>query len=114
MHVLKVLLIDHGVRRAAVCHLNMNDMDFARCLVQVQDKGGNTHRYHISGEALVAIQEYLNAERPQDDVKWQSPALFLAAGTNTKGDGRLSTVSINHIWNHVCETASAGRVQSRF
>jgi site-specific recombinase XerD len=49
-------------------------------------------------------------ERAEDNEKWQSPALFLAAGTVEKGSGRLSERMINHIWDDVAEIAGiAGR-----
>ena len=98
-------LIGTGMRRAAVRNLNLQDVDFDKRLVSVEDKGGVTYRYHISREALAAIRDYLAQERPGDEEKWRSPALFLSPATNAKGDGRLSVVSINNIWNEVCRAA---------
>jgi len=66
-------LIGTGMRRAAVRNLNLQEVDFDKRLVQVEDKGGVTHCYHISREALAAIRDYPAQERPGDDEKWRSP-----------------------------------------
>ncbi len=98
-------LIGTGMRRAAIRDLNRAEVDFDRRLVTVTEKGGVRQHYHIRREALEAIRDYLEHERPQDAAKWASPALFLAAATNVKGDGRLSVRSLNQIWNHVAQAA---------
>lgn len=98
-------LIGTGMRRAAIGHLNVVDVDFEKRLVTVAEKGGVCQSYHIRREALAAIRDYLEHERCEDETRWASPALFLTAATNTKGDGRLSVRSLNHIWNDVAKAA---------
>lgn len=98
-------LIGTGMRRGAIGQLNGVDVDFQRRLVTVTEKGGVRQSYHIRREALAAIRDYLDHERPQDAARWETPALFLAAATNTQGDGRLSVRSLNLIWNEVAKTA---------
>lgn len=103
-------LIETGMRRAAVTRLDVDDIDARRKSVTVREKGGANHRYQISKEGLDAINDYIEHERKEDDVKWQSPALFLAAGTVGKGSGRLTERMINHVWDSVAELAGvAGR-----
>ena len=67
-------LIETGMRRAAVRNLNLDDVDFKRRSVSVEEKGGRTHTYKISGEGLAAIKDYINKERGGDNKKWKSPA----------------------------------------
>jgi integrase len=98
-------LIGTGMRRAALGRLNGADVDFDRRLVTVTEKGGVRQSYHIRREALEAIRDYLEHERCEDEAKWASPALFLTAATNAKGDGRLSVRSLNQIWNDVAQAA---------
>ncbi len=71
--------IETGMRRAAVAKLDLGSVDFAKRILQVQEKGGNLHGYKISRQGLTAIKEYLAKERAGDDEKWNSPALFLPA-----------------------------------
>jgi integrase len=100
------LLIETGMRRAAVVHLNEGDIDFARRAVSTTEKGGNRHRYQISREGLKALCDYLQKERDQDAAYWApSPALFLPAANKPQSAGRLSPVVINSVWNEVCAFA---------
>lgn len=71
----------------------------------VEEKGGISHGYQISGEGLQAIRDYIERERPQDAEKWRSRALFLSPFTNPHGDGRLTARVINDVWNEVSESA---------
>ncbi len=98
-------LIETGMRRGAVCRLDVQDVDGRRKSVTVREKGAVLHRYQISREGLDAIRDYVKHEREGDNERWQSPALFLAAGTVGKGSGRLTERMINHIWDSVAELA---------
>ena len=74
-------LIETGMRRAAVCNLDLCEIDFEQKTVTVREKGGQTHRYKISKEGAKAIQDYLREERGTDSEMFPlSPALFLPAG----------------------------------
>lgn len=98
-------LLETGMRRAAVRNLNLDDVDWKKKTLAVREKGGLVHRYQISAEGLQAIRDYVDAERGSDAKLWDSPALFLAAGSVAHGDGRLSVVVINSVWNEVAARA---------
>jgi len=100
------LLIETGIRRAAVTQLNIEAIDFEKRFVTTTEKGETQHRYKISREGLKAIQDYLDQERSGDADYWTvSPALFLPASNKPQSHGRLSPVVINTIWNEVCRMA---------
>ncbi len=100
------LLIETGMRRAAVTKLNVDDIDSVKRMVTTIEKGGNQHRYSISREGLKAVQDYLLRERPDDQEYWAtSSALFLPAENKPQSLGRLSPMVINTIWNEVCNLA---------
>jgi integrase len=48
-------LIETGMRRAAVCNLDLGEIDFDKKSATVREKGGQTHRYKISREGAKAI-----------------------------------------------------------
>jgi len=103
-------LMETGMRRAAVTHLDLTQTDLAGRRLTVVEKGGATHTYQISREGVQAIKDYLGYERAQDTARWPSPALFLAAATVPQGTGRLTVGVVNTIWNAVCRVA---QVQGR-
>ena len=74
-------LIETGMRRAAVTHLDLTQIDLAGRRLTVVGKGGATHTYQISREGAQALQDYLGHERDQDAARWPSPALFFAAAS---------------------------------
>src|SRR5512132_2179725 len=59
-------LIETGMRRAAVCNLDLAEVDVETRNVTVREKGGQSHRYKISKEGAKAIQDYLREERGAD------------------------------------------------
>ena len=82
-------LIETGMRRAAVCNLDLGEVDFDGRNVTVREKGGQSHRYKISKEGAKAIQDYLREERGADQEMFpQSPALFLPPATVVNSSGR--------------------------
>lgn len=93
------------MRRAAVTHIDLFDVDFNTRSIRVLEKGGNRHEYKISNDGLEAIRKYAELERGEDDGRWQSSALFLAAGATSQGNGRLNVKAINTVWNQVCGEA---------
>ena len=100
-------LIETGMRRAAVCSLDLSEIDFESKSVTVREKGGQTHRYKISKEGAKAIQDYLREERGGDQEMFPaSPALFLPAETVVNSSGRLSPRVINTVWNEACRWAN--------
>jgi integrase len=96
-------LIETGMRRAAICNLDLSELDFEKTSVTVREKGGQTHRYKISKEGAKAILDYLREERETDsDIFPLSAALFLPAGSNANSLGRLTPGVINTVWNETC------------
>ena len=93
------------MRRSAVTRITIEDIEFSQQIIQVTEKGGSTHCYHISQEGLEAIRDYLEQERSPDAETWQSRNLFLTASTRPHGNGQLSPAVINNIWNEVCQAA---------
>ncbi len=98
-------LIETGMRRQAVTRINLDDIDFEKQTIAVEEKGGIRHRYQISKEGLLAIKDYIEGERDIDFKRWNTPALFITAATTRKGNGRLSVWMINQIWKKACEMA---------
>lgn len=99
-------LVETGMRRAAICKLNLADIDVERRTVSIEEKGGYVHTYQISREGLQAIQDYMANERGQDAERWQTGAVFLPAVTVPKSSGRLDVWTVNQVWNTVCRTAN--------
>ena len=98
-------LIETGMRRAAVRNIDLDDVNFEKRLINVEEKGGRTHGYKISREGISAIEDYVAKERTANFKKWKSPALFLSPTTNAHGDGRLNPRVINTVFNEVCSLA---------
>jgi integrase len=99
-------LIETGMRRAGVTHIELQDLNFQKHLVPTLEKGGIKHPYPISREGLDAIQTYLDRERNTDNTRWHSPTLFLPALTVAQGKDQLSVKAINRIWQNVCTLAN--------
>lgn len=100
------VLIETGMRRAAVTHIELERVDMQRKTITTLEKGGHLHTYQISSEGLRAVQDYLAYERGDDAIKWKkSPALFLPASTVAKSTGKLTVPVINAIWNEVSALA---------
>jgi len=95
-------LIETGMRRQAVT-IDLDCIKGKR--ITVLEKGGHDHTYTISLEGLAAIKDYIESERDLDSTIWQSPALFLPAASRTNAKERLSTWTINNIWNKVAQKA---------
>ena len=96
------------MRRAAVCNLDLGEIDFEQKSVTVREKGGQTHRYKISKEGAKAVTDYLREERDIDiDGFPLSTALFRPpAASNANSSGRLSPGVINTVWNEACRWAN--------
>ncbi|MCD4654771.1 site-specific integrase [bacterium] len=98
-------LMETGMRRGAVCRINLDDVNFKTKSISVPEKGGLVQEYKISNEGLEAIRDYIQEERKQDEVFFKTPALFLSAGNKQNSKGRLSAQNINRIWNEVANIA---------
>lgn len=98
-------LIETGMRRAAITRLEIGSIDWKQKTLTVVEKGGHTHRYHISTEGLNAIHDYVNDEREEDQAHQNSPALFLPSASSAKGKDRLTPMTVNNIWNEVAKLA---------
>ena len=93
------------MRRAAVTHIDLNDLDLEKRLIPTLEKGQIKHPYPISKEGAEAIDQYIEEERSSDDERWQSSILFLSARITANGQGQLSSKAINRIWQDVCALA---------
>ena len=98
-------LMETGMRRGAVCRINLDDIDFKAKSISVPEKGGLVQDYKISNEGLDAIQDYIQKERRQDAEVFKTPALFLSAGNRPNSNGRLTAQNINRIWNEASKLA---------
>ena len=95
------------MRRAAICNLDLSEIDFEQKSVTVHEKGGQSHRYKISREGTKTIQDYLRDERGIDQEMFPHfPALFLPAETVVNSSGRLTPRVINSVWNEACRWAN--------
>ena len=54
-----LLYMTTGMRRDALCQINITDIDFKRKEITVVDKGEKTHVYKLTDETLTAISEWL-------------------------------------------------------
>lgn len=100
------VLLETGMRRAGVTHIELERVDMKRKTITTLEKGGHLHTYQISSEGIRAVQDYLVHERAEDAAKWQNaPALFLPASTVAKSTGQLTVSMINAIWNDVAALA---------
>lgn len=99
------LLIESGMRRAAVVEVDLADVDLAAGAVGVREKGGVRHLYQVGREGLAALRDYLDHERPLDAARKPSPALFLPDAGNARGNRRLSPLAVNRAWNEVARIA---------
>ncbi len=72
-------LTETGMRRTGATRIDLDDLDLKNHRVTVREKGGRSHTYKITADALSAIEDYLQKERPGDNEVWQSPALFQTA-----------------------------------
>jgi site-specific recombinase XerD len=89
------VLIETGMRRAAVTKIDIDDVNFQRRIILVEKKGGLAHAYQISREGIDAIRDYLEHERAGDFDKWKIPALFLSAHESAKSIGKSRYFSVS-------------------
>ncbi len=71
----------------------------------ITEKGGLRVKRQISKEGIQAIREYISRERGEDDLHWQSAALFLSAKTVKNAKGRLSPQVARKVWYEACRLA---------
>ena len=98
-------LLETGMRRAAVTHITLDDLDRKAKKITTIEKGGHQHSYKISEQGFKAIEDYIEHERLFDAEFFQSPALFLAAANTRNTSGSLLSRQVNRIWNEVCKKA---------
>ena len=93
------------MRRAAVTHITVEDLDRKAKKITTLEKGGNQHSYKISEQGFKAIEDYIKLERPFDAEFYTSPILFLAARNTKNQSGAILPRQINRIWDEVCKRA---------
>ena len=105
------MLIETGMRRAAVTNLLYEDVDFENLKISVYEKGEQWAEIAMSKPAANALNDYLVNERNKDNRKLKSPYLFLPTNKNSKAkdkpgeksEYKLTPRSINVIWDFVCK-----------
>lgn len=102
-------LIETGMRRAAITHIKLSDVDFEARTIRTTEKGSYSHDYTISKEGLKAIRDYIEGERSQDKAYYDSPALFLPAHSTQNKTGELNPNAVNDIWDHVSQAAHVSK-----
>ena len=98
-------LLETGMRRAAVTHITLDDIDRQSKKITALEKGGNQHSYKITAQGLKAIEDYIEQERPFDAEFYTSPALFLSARHPKNKDGKILPRQVNRVWDEVCGRA---------
>lgn len=98
-------LLETGMRRAAVTHITLDDLDRKAKKITTLKKGGNQHSYKISEQRFKAIENYIKLERPFDAEYYTSPILFLAAHNTKNQSGAILPRQINRIWDEVWKRA---------
>ena len=98
-------LIETGMRRAAITHIEVDSVHFDEGIIEVIEKGDLEASYTITKAGLRAIADYLKHERPRDAESWGSPLLFLPAKQKTQSSGRLTPLNVNVIWNQIARLA---------
>jgi site-specific recombinase XerD len=63
------VLIETGMRRAAVSNIELKNVDFRKKSITTLEKGGHSHTYQVSAEGLQAVRDYLELERNDDSEK---------------------------------------------
>lgn len=99
-------LYSTGLRRAELCGLDLNDIDFCAETVMVrQGKGGRDRVVPIGATALRALRRYLREARPRLLSREEEPAVFLASITRR----RLGAKALNVIIRKHSEAAGFGK-----
>ena len=96
-------LLETGMRRAAVTHITLDDIDRQAKKITALEKGGNQHSYKITAQGLKAIEDYIEQERPFDAEFYTSPALFLSARHPKNITGKIQPRQVNRVWDEVCK-----------
>ena len=80
-----------GIRRGELCHLNVNDVDFERGVLRVEQGKGRKDRYvPIGARALHWVERYLTHSRPRLGKIGDPVALFLGTTGRRVHPGRLA------------------------
>lgn len=80
-----------GIRRGELCHLNLNDIDFERGVLRVEQGKGRKDRYvPIGARALNWVERYLTHARPRLGRISDPVALFLGTTGRRVHPGRLA------------------------
>ena len=96
-----------GARRETIPRLTLDDIDLKARIVRVKRKGGGEYCPSVSKDAIEAIRDYMEQERPLDAEAWgNSQTLFLPAPRAIQtSSGQLSVRTINNIWNEARDRA---------
>ena len=105
-------LLETGMRRAAVTHITLDNIDWKTKKISTLEKGGHLHSYKISEQGLKAIDDYIEHERSSDETFYSAPDqkppyLFLSSPNGKNKLGQLTPQQINRIWNEIRTKAGA-------
>lgn len=79
-----------GMRRDALCQINVNDLDLNKKELKIVDKGEKTHVYPLNSEVIDSIQEWLEV---RETLNRGSYALFVTyQGNRMTGNSILKMV----------------------
>lgn len=97
-----------GIRRGDLCHLNVNDIDFERGVLRVEQGKGRKDRYvPIGARAMDWVERYLTHARPRLGKIGDPIALFLGTTGRRVHPGRLAS----HV-HHLIVQARLGKTGS--
>lgn len=99
-----LLYMTTGMRRDALCQININDIDFSTNEILIIDKGEKEHIYNLETETVLAIKEWMRARQTFENS--DSNALFITYQGNR--------MTGNSVYNMVtkCSIASFGKAIS--
>lgn len=74
------LLCVTGIRKSALCSINIDDLDTETNTLIVKDKGSKVHKYYLSDKVVDLWDDYINDEREKrvEETGYSGDAMFLS------------------------------------
>ena len=87
------LFLNCGMRLSELVNININDITFSECKLNVIGKGNKERTIYLNKACMNAIQNYIEDARPKEGIKYDSKdALFLS-----KRRERISNRTVQYI-----------------
>lgn len=87
------LFLNCGMRLSELVNININDITFSECKLNVIGKGNKERTIYLNKACMNAIQNYIENARPKEGIKYDSKdALFLS-----KRRERISNRTVQYI-----------------